>query len=188
MPKFEGPYKVLEIKGNNLAIWKNGRNITVNIDQVQVYRPRQSDTISSDSPVETLYDEQEVSHGSNRSHQGQFKEHRKTSSQESEGCRSRQGLLRLQVDPEWKLVDVITRPVRPERQREDATNKRRNQSGRIKPIQRRPCPYYLRSRIQEKDRIHEDLNNIEINGIPGSTFRRRSLSMEALNGDPVHRI
>ncbi|GFV35125.1 hypothetical protein TNCV_1853421 [Trichonephila clavipes] len=91
MPKFEGPYKVLEIKGNNLVIWKNGRNITVNIDQVRVYRPRQSDTISSDSPVETLYDEQEVSHGSNGSTQGQFKEHRKTSSQESEGCRSRQG-------------------------------------------------------------------------------------------------
>ncbi|GFT84234.1 transposon Tf2-6 polyprotein [Trichonephila clavipes] len=91
MPKFEGPSKVLEIKGNNLVIWKNGRNITVNIDQVRVYRPRQSDTISSDSPVETLYDEQEVSHRSNRSHQGQFKEHRKTSSQESEECRSRQG-------------------------------------------------------------------------------------------------
>ncbi|GFY09955.1 retrovirus-related Pol polyprotein from transposon 17.6 [Trichonephila clavipes] len=90
MPKFEGPYKVLEIKGNNLVIWKNGRNITVNIDQVRVYRPRQSDTISSDSPIETLYDEQEVSHGSNRSRQGQFKEHRKTSSQESERCRSRQ--------------------------------------------------------------------------------------------------
>ncbi|GFW10552.1 DUF4817 domain-containing protein [Trichonephila clavipes] len=44
-------------------------------------------------------------------------------------------MLRLQVDPEWKLVDVITRPVRPERQREDTTNKRRKQSGRIKPIQ-----------------------------------------------------
>ncbi|GFU90679.1 hypothetical protein TNCV_379961 [Trichonephila clavipes] len=77
---------VLEI-GNS---GKTERNITVNIDQVRVYRPRQSDTISSDSPIETLYDEQEVSHGSNRSHQGQFKEHRKTSSQESEGCRSRQ--------------------------------------------------------------------------------------------------
>ncbi|GFW03624.1 retrovirus-related Pol polyprotein from transposon 297 [Trichonephila clavipes] len=53
---------------------------------------------------------------------------------------------------------------------------------------RRTCPYNLRSRIQEKDRIHENLNNIEINGIPGSIFRRRSLSMEAMNGDPVHRI
>ncbi|GFV86219.1 retrovirus-related Pol polyprotein from transposon 17.6 [Trichonephila clavipes] len=92
MPKFEGPYRVLELNGNNLIVWKIGRRVTVNIDQVRVYRPRQSDTISSDSPVETLYDEQEVSHGSNRSNQGQFKEHRKTSSQESEGCRSRQGV------------------------------------------------------------------------------------------------
>ncbi|GFW73793.1 hypothetical protein TNCV_1542471 [Trichonephila clavipes] len=74
-----------------------------------------------------------------------------------------------------------------------ATTRRRNEQAE-KPVRsnqtntRRPCPYYLRSRIQEKDRIHEDLNNIEINSIPGSTFRRRSLSMEALNGDPVHRI
>ncbi|GFX88769.1 retrovirus-related Pol polyprotein from transposon 297 [Trichonephila clavipes] len=74
-----------------------------------------------------------------------------------------------------------------------ATTRRHNEQAE-KPVRsnqtntRRPCPYYLRSRIQEKDRIHEDLNNIEINGIPGSTFRRRSLSMEALNGDPMHRI
>ncbi|GFT74579.1 hypothetical protein TNCV_1452421 [Trichonephila clavipes] len=32
--------------------------------------------------------------------------------------------------------------------------------------------------MQEKDRIHEDLSNIEINGIPGSTFRRRSLILK----------
>ncbi|GFT33082.1 uncharacterized protein TNCV_4368041 [Trichonephila clavipes] len=91
MPKFEGPYRVLEVQGNNLTIWKSGKRITVNIDQVRVYRPRQTDTISSDNQVETLYDEQGVSHGSNRSNQGQFKEHRKTSSKESEGRRSRQG-------------------------------------------------------------------------------------------------
>ncbi|GFX65566.1 uncharacterized protein TNCV_5083021 [Trichonephila clavipes] len=279
MPKFEGPYKVLEIKGNNLVIWKNGRNITVNIDQVRVYRPRQSDTISSDSPVETLYDEQEVSHGSNRSHQGQFKEHRKTSSQESEGCRSRQSNTTREIPrnkrkinstasknqalkrskickkrsrqgsehqdrkrhaPEQRqgvkrsipssissrtykfkrpntsspgvksitgpsklpdrrtatttsgsrmeVRDVITRPVKPERQREDTTNKRRNQSGRIKPIQGDLAHTIYGAVYKKKDRIHEDLNNIEINGIPGNTFRRRSLSMEALNGDPVHRI
>ncbi|GFW76877.1 retrovirus-related Pol polyprotein from transposon 297 [Trichonephila clavipes] len=258
---------------------ENGRNITVNIDQVRVYRPRQSDTISSDSPVETLYDEQEVSHGSNRSHQGQFKEHRKTSSQESEGCRSRQGNTTREIPrnkrkinstaskdqalkrskickkrsrqgsdhqdrkrhaPEQrqgvkrsipssissrnykvqkhntsspgvesiagpsKLPDrrtaTITNGSRMEVSGRDnqtrqtrATTRRRNEQAE-KPVRsnqtntRRPCPYYLRSRIQEKDRIHEDLNNIEINGIPGSTFRRRSLSMEALNGDPVHRI
>ncbi|GFW75474.1 retrovirus-related Pol polyprotein from transposon 412 [Trichonephila clavipes] len=280
MPKFEGPYKVLEIKGNNLVIWKNGRNITVNIDQVRVYRPRQSDTISSDSPVETLYDEQEVSHGSNRSNQGQFKEHRKTSSQESEGCRSRQGNTTREIPrnkrkinstaskdqalkrskicrkrsrqgsehqdrkrraPEqgqgvkrsipssvssrnYKFqkhntsspgVESIAGPSRlPDRRTATTTDGSRMEvSGRDnqtrqtraitrgrnkqaeKPVRsnpantRRPCPYYLRSRIQENDGIPEELGNIEINGIPHSTFRRRrSLSMEALDGDPVHRI
>ncbi|GFV81938.1 uncharacterized protein TNCV_3151361 [Trichonephila clavipes] len=75
MPKFEGPYRVLEVKGNNLIIWKIGKRVTVNIDQVRVYRPRQTDMITSDSQVETLYGEQGASHRSNiyRSNQRQFK-------------------------------------------------------------------------------------------------------------------
>ncbi|GFY18236.1 hypothetical protein TNCV_2046421 [Trichonephila clavipes] len=115
MPKLEGPYRVLEVNKNNLVIRKNGRNITVNIDQVRVYRPRQSDTISSDSPVETLYNEQEVSHGSNRSNQEQFKEHRKTSSQESEGCGSRQGNNTREIPrnkrklSQYKLKDQVVK-------------------------------------------------------------------------------
>ncbi|GFT21728.1 transposon Tf2-9 polyprotein [Trichonephila clavipes] len=52
---------------------------------------------------------------------------------------------------------------------------------------RRPCPYYLRSRVKESDGIPEEQRNIEINGIPHSEIRRRSLSMEALDGDSVHR-
>ncbi|GFS97676.1 retrovirus-related Pol polyprotein from transposon 412 [Trichonephila clavipes] len=47
MPKFEGPYSVVEARNNNLIIWKKSKRVTVNIDQVRVYRPRQSDTISS---------------------------------------------------------------------------------------------------------------------------------------------
>ncbi|GFX71334.1 retrovirus-related Pol polyprotein from transposon 412 [Trichonephila clavipes] len=81
MPKFEGPYRVLEIRNNNLIIWKKGKSVTVNIDQVRVYHPRQSDTISSDSHVETLYG-QRSSNGSSRSHPGKFKGSRKTSSEE----------------------------------------------------------------------------------------------------------
>ncbi|GFU82681.1 uncharacterized protein TNCV_2900212 [Trichonephila clavipes] len=170
MPKFKGPYKV------------------------RVYRPRQSDTISSDSPVETLYDEQEVSHESNRSHQGQFKEHRKTSSQERVESITGPSKLpdrRTATTTSGSRMEVSGRDNQTRQTR--ATTRRRNEQAE-KPVRsnqtntRRPCPYYLRSRIQEKDRIHEDLNNIEINGIPGSTFRRRSLSMEALNGDPMHRI
>ncbi|GFU86222.1 hypothetical protein TNCV_368781 [Trichonephila clavipes] len=254
MPKFEGPYKV------------------------RVYRPRQPDTISSNSPIETLYDEQ-VSHGSNRSHQGQFKEHRKTSSQESERCRSRQSNTTREIprnkrkinstaskEPAIKRSKICKKRSRQGSDHQDrkrhapeqrqgikrsipssissktykikrpntsspgvqsiagpsklpdrrtatttggsrmevsgrdnqtrqtrATTRRHNEQAEktVRSNQtntRRPCPYNLRSRIQEKDRIHEDLNNIEINGIPGSIFRRRSLSMEAMNGDPVHRI
>ncbi|GFX32901.1 uncharacterized protein TNCV_890371 [Trichonephila clavipes] len=151
-------------KGNNLVIWKNGRNITVNIDQVRVYRPRQSDTISSDSPVETLYDEQEVSHGSNRSHQGQFKEHRKTLVRKVRGVdhgRSIAGPSRL---PDRRTATTtggsrmevsgrINRPVRPERQREGRNEQAEKPVRSNQTNTRRPYPYYLRSRIQEKDGI-----------------------------------
>ncbi|GFT58686.1 retrovirus-related Pol polyprotein from transposon 412 [Trichonephila clavipes] len=269
----------VHIKVNDLVLLQTHFLSAAGRKQVRVYRPRQSDTISSDSPVETLYDEQEVSHGSNRSHQGQFKEHRKTSSQESEGCRSRQGNTTREIPrnkrkinstaskdqalkrskicrkrsrqgsdhqdrkrraPEqgqgvkrsipssissrnYKFqkhntsspgVESIAGPSRlPDRRtatttggsrmevsgrdnqtrQTRATTRRRNEQAE-KPVRsnqtntRRPCPYYLRSRIQEKDGIPEEMSNIEINGIPGSTFRRRSLSMEALDGDPVHRF
>ncbi|GFT19563.1 retrovirus-related Pol polyprotein from transposon 412 [Trichonephila clavipes] len=269
----------VHIKVNDLVLLQTHFLSAAGRKQVRVYRSRQSDTISSDSQVETLYDEQEVSHGSNRSNQGQFKEHRKISSQESEGCRSRQGNTTREIPrnkrkinstaskdqtlkrskicrkrsrqgsehqdrkrraPEqgqgvkrsipssvssinYKFqkhnisspgVESIAGPSRlPDRRtatttggsrmevsgrdnqtrQTRATTRGRNKQAE-KPVRsnqantRRPCPYYLRSRIQENDGIHEELSNIEINGIPHSTFRRRSLSMEALDGDPVHRI
>ncbi|GFX51195.1 retrovirus-related Pol polyprotein from transposon 17.6 [Trichonephila clavipes] len=271
IPKFEGSYRVLEVKGNNLIIWKSGKRVTVNIDQV-----RQTDTISSDSKVETLYDEQGVSH---RSNQGHFKEHRKTSSKESEGCRSRQGNTTLENSrnkrkmsnnesedqvlkqsnmcrkrslqgsehkdrkrlapeqrqgvkrsirpsissrtykfkrpntssqgvesiqgpsrlPDCRLNKSTTVESRTEGSGRDnktrqtrATTRGRNKEAE-RPVRlnqattRRPCPYYLRSRVKESDGIPEEQRNIEINGIPHSRIRRRSLSMEALGGDPVHR-
>ncbi|GFV87270.1 transposable element Tcb2 transposase [Trichonephila clavipes] len=68
-----------------------GKRVTVNIDQVRVYRPRQSDTISSGSHVETLYERQKSSNGSSRSHPGKSKRSRKTSSEESKGRKSNKG-------------------------------------------------------------------------------------------------
>ncbi|GFT89391.1 uncharacterized protein TNCV_4386781 [Trichonephila clavipes] len=56
-----------------------------------MYRPRQSDTISSDSHVETLYEGQGSSDGSSRSQPGQFKGSRKTSSEQSNGHKSSKG-------------------------------------------------------------------------------------------------
>ncbi|GFT23304.1 uncharacterized protein TNCV_2015991 [Trichonephila clavipes] len=91
MPKFEGPYRVLEVRNNNLIILKKGKRVTVNSDQVRVYRPRQSETISSDSHLETLYDGQRSSDRSSRSQPGKFKGSRKTSSEQSNGHKSSKG-------------------------------------------------------------------------------------------------
>ncbi|GFX32618.1 retrovirus-related Pol polyprotein from transposon 412 [Trichonephila clavipes] len=270
----------VHIKVNDLVLLQTHFLSAAGRKQVRVYQPRQTDTISSDSRVETLYDEQEVSHGSNRSNQGQFKEHRKTSSQESEGCRLRQGNTAREIPrnkrklsstvskdqvlkrskmcrkrslqgsehqdrkrraPEQRQgvkrsipssissrtykfkrpntsspgVESIACPSRLLDRRRNAsttvgsrtegsgrdnqtrqtraTTKGRNKQAE-RPVRsnqattRRPCPYYLRSRVKESDGIPEEQRNVEINGIPHNRIRRRSLSMEALDGDPVHRI
>ncbi|GFV93364.1 uncharacterized protein TNCV_3685871 [Trichonephila clavipes] len=42
-PKFEGPYRVLNVKNNNVVIWKAGKRLTINVDQVRIYRHRKDD-------------------------------------------------------------------------------------------------------------------------------------------------
>ncbi|GFX24824.1 retrovirus-related Pol polyprotein from transposon 17.6 [Trichonephila clavipes] len=59
--------------------------------KVRVYRSRQSDTISSDSHVETLYEGQRSSDRSSRSQPGNFKGSNKTSSEENKGRKSNRG-------------------------------------------------------------------------------------------------
>ncbi|GFW39629.1 uncharacterized protein TNCV_3188001 [Trichonephila clavipes] len=39
-PKFEGPYRVLHVKNNNVVIWKAGKRLTINVDQGRIYRHR----------------------------------------------------------------------------------------------------------------------------------------------------
>ncbi|GFW08378.1 uncharacterized protein TNCV_1656921 [Trichonephila clavipes] len=107
MPKFEGPYRVLEVRNNNLIIWKKDKTVTVNIDQVRVYHPRQSERISSDSHVETLYDGQKSSNGSSRSHPGKSKGSSKTSSEESKGRKTNKG------NAGWKDPKSVKRPNNP---------------------------------------------------------------------------
>ncbi|GFS77972.1 uncharacterized protein TNCV_2028401 [Trichonephila clavipes] len=51
----------------------------------------------------------------------------------------------------------------------------------------RPCPYYLRSRVRQPEGFPEERRNIGMENIPQDNIRRRSLSMEALDGDPVDR-
>ncbi|GFU40728.1 uncharacterized protein TNCV_3230891 [Trichonephila clavipes] len=42
-PKFEGPYRVLDVKNNNVVIWKAGKRLMINVDQVRIYRHRKCD-------------------------------------------------------------------------------------------------------------------------------------------------
>ncbi|GFW46657.1 retrovirus-related Pol polyprotein from transposon 412 [Trichonephila clavipes] len=51
----------------------------------------------------------------------------------------------------------------------------------------RPCPYYLRSRVRQPEGFSEERRNSGIASIPQNNIRRRSLRMEALDGDPVDR-
>ncbi|GFX08352.1 uncharacterized protein TNCV_3268411 [Trichonephila clavipes] len=51
----------------------------------------------------------------------------------------------------------------------------------------RPCPYYLRSRVRQTEGFPEERRNSGIASIPQNNIRRRSLSMEALDGNPVDR-
>ncbi|GFW76662.1 uncharacterized protein TNCV_4943791 [Trichonephila clavipes] len=253
----------------------------VNIDQVRVYRIRQSDTISSDSHVETLYEGQRSSNGSSRSHPGKFKGSRKTSSEENKGRKSNKGnagwespRLNREVgsngsvdrkdlkrskfcskrslqgsehrdqniptpEPKQGIKRAIPssvssrnykyrRPNNPSQgsqsiaglshqrdtrqgkpategskhemsgQYDKAQDTKKTTSGINRAAERRPvrskqatsvrpCPYYLRSRVKQCEGIPEERRSIGIDSTPQNNIRRRSLSMEALDGDPVDR-
>ncbi|GFV54526.1 retrovirus-related Pol polyprotein from transposon 412 [Trichonephila clavipes] len=81
----------VNIKVNDLVLVQTHFISAEVSDQVRVYRPRQSDTISSDSHLETLYEGQRSSNRSSRSQPGKLKGSRKTSSEESNGHKSCKG-------------------------------------------------------------------------------------------------
>ncbi|GFX19697.1 uncharacterized protein TNCV_2076051 [Trichonephila clavipes] len=51
----------------------------------------------------------------------------------------------------------------------------------------RPCPYYLRSRFKEPEGLPEEQRSTAIDNLAQNNLRRRSLSVEALDGDPADR-
>ncbi|GFW04723.1 uncharacterized protein TNCV_3897751 [Trichonephila clavipes] len=58
-------------------------------------------------------------------------------------------------------------------------------SGQVTAV--RSCPYYLRSRLKKPEGISEEQRSNGIDSLPQNNLRRRSFSMEALDGDPVDR-
>ncbi|GFW30780.1 uncharacterized protein TNCV_4089001 [Trichonephila clavipes] len=204
---------MLEVRNNNLIILKRGKKVTVNIDQVRVYRPRQSDTISSDSQVEPLYEGQRSSDWSSRSQPGKFKASRKTSSEQN-NCHKSRSEYRDQKRPTPEPKQGIKRAIPSSVSSRNYKYRRpNNHSQRSQPIAGpshqqdsrqeksptvaskhegsgqytvRPCPYYLRSRVRQPEGFPEERRNSGIASIVQNNIRR-SLSMEALDGDSVDR-
>ncbi|GFW23572.1 uncharacterized protein TNCV_1447571, partial [Trichonephila clavipes] len=158
MPKFEGPYRVLEVRNNNLMIWKKGRRYTVNIDQVQVYHPRQSDTISF----------------GRRSNKGTAKlEDLRLKRKKRAGEEKESSMIRPGSPGQHVAKDTLQLRGRPVRSRQTITVRR--------------CPYYLRSHLKEPEKIPQEQMIIGIDSLPQNSLRRRSLSMETFNGDQADR-
>ncbi|GFW79059.1 uncharacterized protein TNCV_214911 [Trichonephila clavipes] len=73
------------------------------------------------------------------------------------------------------------------------TTSRTNRAPERRPVRSkqatamRLCIYYLRSRVKQPEGIPEERRSIGIDSIPQNNIRKRSLSMEALDGDPVDR-
>ncbi|GFU15703.1 uncharacterized protein TNCV_1269211 [Trichonephila clavipes] len=144
MPKFEGPYRVLEVRNNNLIILKKEDQLTLPRDH---------------SPLQVP------------SHQ-----------------------IRLQAGQ----VIYSSEQARRKGQYSKARDKKTTKDGTNRATERRtvrskqatagrPCPYYLRSRVRQAEGFPEERRNIGRKSIPQNNIRRRSLSMEALDGDPVDR-
>ncbi|GFW22166.1 uncharacterized protein TNCV_1632961 [Trichonephila clavipes] len=74
-----------------------------------------------------------------------------------------------------------------------STHSKRHSAAEGRPVRSRqmtalrPCPYYLRSRLKEPEGIPEEQGSTGINSLSQNSLRRRSLSMEALDGDPTDR-
>ncbi|GFT72809.1 uncharacterized protein TNCV_406931 [Trichonephila clavipes] len=252
MPKFEGPYRVLKVRNNNLIILKKGKRVTVNINQVRVYRPRQSNTISSDSHVETLYKGQRSSNvqvdrtqefskhlgkprmrrvrvvnqirvmPDGRIRDGNVKDQKRRTPEPTQGIKraipssvsSRNYKYRRPNNPSQGSQSIAgpshqidTRqgkpPIEGSRQERSGqydkawetrtTTSGTNSAAERRPVRSRqatavrPWPYYLRSRVKQPEGIPEERRSIGIDSIPKNNMRKRSLSMEALDGDPVDR-
>ncbi|GFV96563.1 uncharacterized protein TNCV_3260271 [Trichonephila clavipes] len=88
MPKFEWPYRVLEVKNNNLIFGKRGRKVIVSVHKVRIYHPRNYETSSYDSINETIYEGKGSSNWSNRLNSEKSRRFRKPSGNENKSCKS----------------------------------------------------------------------------------------------------
>ncbi|GFW66567.1 uncharacterized protein TNCV_3841061 [Trichonephila clavipes] len=240
MPKFEGPYRVLEVRNNNLIIWKKRRRVTVNIDQVQVYPLRHSDTVvlivlmryymkerdlvmdrvgrtrknpevlrnprvmkarvgseHRDRKRQTPVLPQGIKRTVSSSVASRTHKYRRNNFKPSHGPESIAGPSHQQKTRQLSPPIEDSRRgarVQSDKARETRTTRsKRHSAAEGRPVRSgqttavRPCPYYLRSHLKEPEGIPEVQSSTGIDSLPQNSLRRKSLSKEALDGDPTHR-
>ncbi|GFW36219.1 uncharacterized protein TNCV_4930811 [Trichonephila clavipes] len=289
MPKFEGPYRVLEVQNNNLTIWKRERRVIVNIDQVQIYHPRNSEASGYDSINETTYERKESSNCTNRLNSEKSRRSKKPSGNENmsgksdkenagledlrvkrnraiestgtsemydgkrpkicwkRSCRgsdyeqqrkrkapvlpqgmnrgdsaslysgshknmrkgiskhpsqepeillgsSNQGQTRRSNPPHQQRsrktrmeADRTEETRRSTHRGHSAAEKRPVRSWKKPTVRTHTCPYYPRSRFNELEGLPEKHRSVGIDSLPQINLKRRSLNVEALDGDPADR-
>ncbi|GFX20615.1 uncharacterized protein TNCV_4269471 [Trichonephila clavipes] len=187
---------------------------SVNVDQVRIYHPRNYDTSSYDSINETIYEGKGSSNWSNRSNSEKSRRSRKPSDNENKSCKSDKGnagLENLRVKRS-NAVESTGTADRDEKKRPKICRKRSFKGSDYEHNKRKapilpqglkrgvPSSIYsrsrknmrkdtntLRSRFKEPEGLSEEQMSMGIDSLPQNSLRRRSLSMEAVDGVPADR-
>ncbi|GFX74800.1 uncharacterized protein TNCV_636271 [Trichonephila clavipes] len=187
MPKFEAPYRVLAVQNNNLTLWKRGRRVTVNVDQVRIYHPKIS---SYDSINETTYKGKESSNWSNRSNSEKSRRSRKPSVNENKSCKSERGNAGLEYlrVKQNRTLELTGTSERYDRKRPKICRKRSCRGSDYEQQRKRKEPVQPKEPLQRTRRTTGGAEEYEDRqSLPQNSLRRRSLSVEALDGDPADR-
>ncbi|GFT54087.1 uncharacterized protein TNCV_3600351 [Trichonephila clavipes] len=213
MPKFEGPYRVLEVRNNNLIIWKKGNwsqlistrcECTVHdnptrLVRIVMLRHYMKDRGRVMGQVDRTQENSRDLGKHRVRRESEHRDQKRPTTEPKQGIKraipssvsSRNYKYRIPNNPSQGSQSIAgpshrrdSRQGKPPTEGSRAAERRPVRSKQATAM--RPCPYYLRSRVKQPERILEEWRSIGIDSIP-QNIRRRSLSMEALDGDPVHR-
>ncbi|GFX08448.1 uncharacterized protein TNCV_3269371 [Trichonephila clavipes] len=179
-PKFEGPYRVLDVKNNNVVIWKAGKRLTINVDQVRIYRHRKCD----ETEIGTGGPERKVQKGS---------EHRVNKRALSSNYRTNHSFTkyRKKIRREETVTPTTSgyniRPRIGKREESRPTIKRKTQQGgpsRSRKCRERNDSPYIKERTRSSNKNarrggDQQRQDTERRG----TWTKKSLSMEVLVGN-----
>ncbi|GFW39524.1 retrovirus-related Pol polyprotein from transposon gypsy [Trichonephila clavipes] len=103
--KFVGIYRVLEVKQNNLVIWRSGKRLTVNVDQVRTYHHRKCDQME----IRTGSSES----NSSRQESSSFNRVQRISNESQYGATDKHGSLIRSTSSSWSETSRIKRNKNP---------------------------------------------------------------------------